>query len=214
MYRTRIKICGITNVEDALLAAQLGADAIGLNFYHKSTRCVTIDQAKTIIQALPPFVTTVALFVNADRAYIVEVLHQISFDLLQFHGHETPEECASYHKPYIKALHMKSELNITQMQDDYRTTQGFLCDAYHAQKPGGTGTTFDWQLIPKNFTKPIILAGGLNPANIIEAVQQVKPYAVDVTSGVEQSPGIKDPSKLKEFITKVQDYDNHQQNKI
>jgi phosphoribosylanthranilate isomerase len=164
------------------------------------------------VQALPPFVTAVALFVNADRAHIIEVLHQISFDALQFHGHETAQECASYHKPYIKALHVRPELDIPKMINEYKTAQGILCDAYHLDKPGGTGATFDWQLIPKNSPKPIILAGGLNPANIVDAIQQVNPYAVDVTSGVEQSPGIKDPQLLKEFIIKVREYDNTQQN--
>jgi len=204
---TRIKICGITNIDDALQATELGADAIGLVFYAQSPRCVTPLQAQKIIAALPPFITTVGLFVDASAETIAQVLAQVPLDLLQFHGNESPAKCRNNPRPYIKAIRMQPQLDIPTAIASYPDARAILLDAYHPQQAGGTGTVFDWRLVPKNCSKPLILAGGLNPANVAQAIRVVKPYAVDVSSGVEASPGIKDREKLKAFIQEVRDAD-------
>lgn len=199
----RVKICGITRVEDGLAAAYAGADAIGLVFAPASPRRVTLAQAVGIARALPPFVSTVALFVNAERTEVESVLEGLRPDLLQFHGDETPEYCASFGVPYIKAVRVRPGLDLLQFETAHGTARGLLLDAYHPQRHGGTGERFDWNLIPAGLSKPVILAGGLTPANVAQAVRQVRPWAVDVSSGVEASPGIKDAAAIGRFIQEV-----------
>ncbi|MGH8389866.1 MAG: phosphoribosylanthranilate isomerase [Pseudomonas sp.] len=203
MSAVRSKICGITRIEDALAAVDAGADAIGFVFYAKSPRAVTPQQARSIIQALPPFVTTVGLFVNAGRAELSEILDAVPLDLLQFHGDESAGECEGWHRPYIKALRVKAGDDIAAACDAYPSASGILLDAYVEGIPGGTGEAFDWSLIPQDLSKPIVLAGGLTPQNVAGAVAQVRPYAVDVSGGVEASKGIKDPEKIRAFIKAV-----------
>ncbi|KPB93361.1 phosphoribosylanthranilate isomerase [Pseudomonas syringae group genomosp. 3] len=203
MSAVRSKICGITRIEDALAAADAGADAIGLVFYPKSPRAVTVLQARAIIAALPPFITTVGLFVNASRCELNETLDAVALDMLQFHGDETPEECDGYHRPYIKALRVKAGDDIAQACRTYRNARGVLLDTYVEGVPGGTGETFDWALIPDSLDKPVILAGGLTSANVVQAIAQVRPYAVDVSGGVEKSKGIKDREKILAFMSAV-----------
>ncbi|MGH8436940.1 MAG: phosphoribosylanthranilate isomerase [Pseudomonas sp.] len=203
MSAVRSKICGITRVEDALVAAEAGADAIGLVFYAKSPRAVGVQQARAIIAALPPFVTTVGLFVNASRCELNEILDAVPLDLLQFHGDESPAECAGYHRPYIKALRVKPGDDIAAQAARYSQAAGILLDTYVAGVPGGTGEAFDWSLVPHDLSKPIILAGGLCAENVRSAIQRVRPYAVDVSGGVEASKGIKDAEKIRAFIREV-----------
>ena len=200
--RTRIKICGITRVEDGAEAVRLGVDAIGLVFYAPSPRVVTTTQARDIITSLPPFVTTVGLFVNASEQEVEAVLEKTQLNLLQFHGDESPQECRRYGLPYLKALRMQDGIDISTVAELYSDAAGILLDSFQPGVPGGTGQTFDWSLIP-SISKPIVLAGGLNPGNVGSAIQQVKPYAVDVSGGVEQDKGIKDHQKMAEFINEV-----------
>lgn len=202
--RIRTKICGITRVEDALAAAQAGVDAIGLVFYHKSPRAVSVAQAEKIIAALPPFVSTVGLFVNAPRAEIETLLSQLSLDVLQFHGDETVADCEGFSRPYYRALRMQPGVDIAALAAQYSTAQGVLLDAWVPGIHGGTGERFDWSAIPDNLAKPLILAGGLNADNISQAMQQVQPWAVDVSGGVESSPGLKDADKMRKFLYAVQ----------
>ncbi len=201
--RTRIKICGVTRPEDARNAAQAGADAIGLVFYAASPRAVSVPQARRIIAALPPFVTTVGLFVDASPDEIEAVLRAIPLGLVQFHGDELPEQCDRYGVPYIKAVRMKEHVILSNVAAAYETASGLLLDTYRAGVPGGTGKTFDWSRVPRNLGKPVIVAGGLTPENITEAVGQTKPYAVDVSGGVESAKGIKDATKMRAFIRGV-----------
>ncbi|MDB6144404.1 MAG: trpF [Pseudomonas sp.] len=204
MSAVRSKICGITRIEDALAAVDAGADAIGFVFYAKSPRAVTVVQAREIIAALPPFVTTVGLFVNCSRCELTEILEVVPLDLLQFHGDETAEDCDGYHRPYIKALRVQAGDDIAARSRAYPKASGILLDTYVAGVPGGTGEAFDWSLIPKSLSKPIILAGGLTPANVAQAIAQVRPYAVDVSGGVEAGKGIKDHDKIRAFMDAVQ----------
>ncbi|OGI52964.1 MAG: N-(5'-phosphoribosyl)anthranilate isomerase [Candidatus Muproteobacteria bacterium RIFCSPHIGHO2_02_FULL_65_16] len=201
--RTRVKICGITRVEDALAAAQAGADAVGLVFDPKSPRCVGLDQAAAIARALPPFVTVVGLFVNGAPERIREALSRVNLDLLQFHGTETHEQCRIYNRPFIKAVHMQPGTDLHASARVYAEAAGLVLDAYHPGAAGGTGESFDWALVPRGLAKPIILAGGLNPGNVRAAIQAVRPYAVDVASGVEAGKGIKDAQKISAFIEAV-----------
>jgi phosphoribosylanthranilate isomerase len=203
MSAVRSKICGITRIEDALAAVEAGADAIGFVFYPKSPRAVTAQQAKAIIAALPPFISTVGLFVNASACELNETLDAVPLDLLQFHGDETPEQCEGYHRPFIKALRVKAGDDIAAACKQYSKASGILLDTYVEGVPGGTGETFDWALIPKELSKPIILAGGLTSANVSQAIAQVRPYAVDVSGGVEKSKGIKDHDKIRAFMSAV-----------
>lgn len=206
---TRIKICGITRVEDALAAAQGGADAIGMVFYERSPRHVGITQAAQLAAALPPFVTSVGLFVDAEAAFVREVLAGVALDLLQFHGDESPEYCAQFGKPYIKAIRVKPGVDLIQCASDFRTARGLLLDAHVEGIPGGTGAVFDWTLIPRQLPLPVILSGGLDAHNVAAAINQVHPYAVDVSSGVEASKGtntlkgIKDAARIAAFIDEV-----------
>lgn len=200
MTAVRVKICGITRVEDALAAAAAGADAIGLVFYAGSPRAVGVEQARAIIAALPPFVTTVGLFVDAGRDELAHILASVPLDLLQFHGDESAEQCEGFGRPYIKALRVRAGDDIVARVADYPSAQGILLDAYVEGVPGGTGEAFDWSLIPQRLSKPLILAGGLRPDNVAAAVAQARPYAVDVSGGVEASKGIKDAQKVGAFI--------------
>lgn len=207
--RTRVKICGITRPEDGLAAARAGADAIGLVFYAPSPRYVTIEQAQQVVAALPPFVSVVGLFVDATAEQLKETLSAVSIDLLQFHGKESPEACRGWGRPYIKALRMKDDMNIQQAAEDYADAAGLLLDSYQPGVPGGTGQTFDWSRIPSQVDKPIILAGGLTPDNVAAAIQEVRPYAVDVSGGVEASRGIKDAAKIEQLMRGVVSVEQH-----
>lgn len=203
MSAVRSKICGITRIEDALAAVEAGADAIGFVFYAKSPRAVSVQQARAIIAALPPFISTVGLFVNASRCELNETLDAVPLDMLQFHGDETPEQCDGYHRPFIKALRVQAGDDIAASCRLYSRASGILLDTFVAGVPGGTGETFDWALIPSDLEKPIILAGGLTSANVAQAITQVRPYAVDVSGGVEKSRGIKDHDKIRAFMSAV-----------
>lgn len=203
--RVRSKICGITRVEDALAAVEAGADAIGLVFYAKSPRAVSVEQAAEIVQALPPFVTSVGLFVNMPREQLLAVLQQVPLDLLQFHGDESPAECEGYGRPYIKALRVRPGEDLAAAMAPYAGARGILLDTFVEGVPGGTGAAFDWSLVPQGVAKPIILAGGLEAHNVAAAIRQVRPYAVDVSGGVEASKGIKDAGKIRAFVKSVRD---------
>jgi phosphoribosylanthranilate isomerase len=204
---TRIKICGITRAGDALVAAECGADAIGLVFYQRSPRHVSIAQARQLAGALPPFVSVVGLFVDAEAAFVREALAHVPLDLLQFHGDESPEYCAQFNHPYLKAIRVKTGVDLLQCASDFRSAKGLLLDAHVEGIPGGTGTTFDRALIPKQLPLPVILSGGLDAENVAAAIKQVRPYAVDVSSGVEAGKGIKDAAKIAAFINEVKHID-------
>jgi phosphoribosylanthranilate isomerase len=204
---TRIKICGITRSEDALVCAQAGVDAIGLVFYPPSPRHVVAAQAAMIARAMPPFVTTVGLFVNPAAEQVEAVLNEVHLDVLQFHGDEPPEFCAGFGVPYLKAIRVKAGVDLVQCAIRYQEAQGLLLDAYVEGTPGGTGQSFDWELIPTGLPLPVILSGGLEPANIVDAIRRVRPWAVDVSSGVEASKGIKDAAKIAAFIEGVRSAD-------
>ena len=201
--RTRVKICGITREQDALAAAESGADALGFVFYEPSPRHITVRRAAEIAQALPPFVSTVALFVNADPDTIAEVVDVVGVDLLQFHGQECPEYCAQHRRPWIRAVRVKPDTDLLAARSEFSHGRGLLLDAYRPGVPGGTGETFDWDRIPPQLAPGIVLAGGLNPDNVGDAVRRVRPYAVDVSGGVEAEKGIKDPVRIKSFIEEV-----------
>jgi phosphoribosylanthranilate isomerase len=203
MTRTRVKICGITRAEDGRIAAKYGADAIGLVFYEKSPRAVNIEQAQTIIQSLPAFVTVVGLFVNAEPDVINNILAKVPIDLLQFHGEESPEYCSGFNKPYMKALRMRPNIELKTLIEKYQTAKGILLDSYVQGVKGGTGTVFDWQQIPSNLSKPIIVAGGLTATNVNAAIKVLNPYAVDVSGGVESAKGIKNSGKIAEFMREI-----------
>ena len=199
----RSKICGITRIEDALVAAEAGADAIGLVFYDKSPRAVDVRQARAILAALPPFVTSVGLFVNASRCFIGEVLDAVPLDVLQFHGDETPEQCEGHGRPWFKALRVRPGDDLHAEARRFAGARAILLDAYVPGVPGGTGERFDWSLIPTDLPMPLILAGGLTPDNVTEAIASVRPYGVDVSGGVEAAKGIKDAAKVAAFIRSV-----------
>ena len=199
----RIKICGVTSVEDALNAANAGVDALGYNFYPKSSRFISPEKAAEMCAALPPFVTSVGLFMNADREQVEQTLSIVSLDLLQFHGDESPEFCRSFGRPYIKAFGIGGMKEFTEYADQYPDALAILIDSHAIGKAGGTGETFDWKLLPKNYSKPIILAGGLNPENIAEACNETSVYALDLSSGVESSPGIKSKAKIDALMREV-----------
>ncbi len=203
--RTRVKICGITRVEDALAAVNAGADAIGLVFYSPSPRCVSVAQAQKIVAAIPPFVSVVGLFVNAPTAEIQFILSQVRLDIIQYHGDETPDMCKQINLPYYKAIRVKAESNLLQYALEFESAKALLLDTYTEAAFGGTGQVFDWNLIPKNMTKPVILAGGLTAENVAHAIKQVQPYAVDVSGGVEVVKGIKDVAKIAAFMHGVKE---------
>jgi phosphoribosylanthranilate isomerase len=201
--RTRVKICGIVRIEDAMAAAQAGADAIGFVFDPKSPRHIHPDQALKIARALPPFITIVGLFVNAAPDTIEGVLSHVPLDLIQFHGDEKPEQCRRYHRSYIKAIHMQSNIELREKARLYGDATGLLLDTYVADVAGGSGQAFDWNRVPRDLGRPLILAGGLTPENVGAAIRQVHPYAVDVSSGVESSRGVKDAAKISAFVEAV-----------
>ncbi len=200
---TRIKICGITREQDVHAVANSSADALGLVFYAKSPRHVDLQQAAQLARAVPPFVTVVGLFVNPTVDYVREVLAQVALDVLQCHGEETPEFCAQFGKPYLKAIRVKPGVNLVECASRYASAQGLLLDAFVEGTQGGTGESFDWALIPPDLQLPVILSGGLHAGNVAAAIAQVQPYAVDVSSGVEAAKGIKDAAKVAAFINEV-----------
>lgn len=203
--RTRVKICGITSVKDAISAVNAGADAIGLVFYATSPRFITIEQAQQIVAAVPPFVAVVALFVNALPTKIKTVLAQVRIDIVQFHGDETPSDCEQIKLPYYKAIRVKADTNLLQYEVEFSSAKALLLDTYSDAAFGGTGQVFDWGLIPRSLTKPVILAGGLTAENVALGIKQVRPYAVDVSGGVEQSKGVKDVAKIAAFMHAVEE---------
>lgn len=204
---TAVKICGITRTEDGLAAAHAGAHAIGLVFHPASPRCVAPGVAAAIVRALPPFITTVALFVDADPEAVRAVLREVPVHLLQFHGAEPPEYCNAFERPWLKAVRVKPGVDLLQYAGRYAAAKGLLLDAFSDAAHGGTGQSFDWTLIPDRLPLPIVLAGGLTPGNVGEAVRRVRPWAVDVSSGVEREKGIKDAAKIAAFIRGARDAD-------
>jgi phosphoribosylanthranilate isomerase len=200
---TRIKICGITRRDDALQAAAAGAHAIGLMFYRKSPRYLAVDQAVLIRRALPPFIAAVAVFMDAEADEVRAVAQQLRPDLLQFHGREPADFCAAFGLPYLKTIPM-SGLEPAAYAAQYPSAAGFLLDSHGPGEAGGSGRAFDWSRVPAGLSAPLILAGGLTPDNVAEAVRRVRPYAVDVSSGVESSPGIKDAGLMQAFVKGVQ----------
>lgn len=209
MPRTRVKYCGITRPEDGLTAARLGVDAIGLNFYPQSPRVVDLTTARAIARVLPPFVTVVGLFVEPEPLEIERVLDTLSLDLLQFHGDEEPEECERYGHPYIKALAMRDGIDLHAQTRRYASARGLLVDTHDAELYGGTGVAFDWGRVPASgIDMPLILAGGLTPDNVAEAITRVRPFGVDVSGGIEAAKGIKDTDKMAAFMEGVKSVDN------
>lgn len=204
---TAVKICGITRTEDGIAAARCGAHAIGLVFHAGSPRNVTPEQARAIVQVLPPFVTPVGLFVDAAMERVRETLARVPLQLLQFHGDESAEYCAAFRLPYVKAVRVDEQVDLVKCAQTYREAKGLLLDAYVPGVHGGTGTAFDWRLIPANLPLPVILSGGLTPDNVVAAVRAVRPWAVDVSSGVEAGKGVKDHAKIAAFIAGVRNAD-------
>ena len=205
IFRTRVKICGITRPEDGAMAASLGADAIGLVFHRPSPRCVDADTARRIVAALPPLVATVGLFMDAEPAAVRAILSRIPLSLLQFHGDEDPDYCAAFGLPYLKAVPMGAGADPQEYERRFATAAGLLLDSHGGNKMGGTGQGFDWSRIPADRRRPLILAGGLHPGNVAAAIRQVRPYAVDVSSGVETAKGIKDAELMRAFLRGVYD---------
>lgn len=203
MARTRIKICGITRPDDARVAVESGADAIGLVFYPDSPRAITIAQAKAVAAAVPPFVTVVGLFVDAAADTVNEILQAVPLGLLQFHGGESADWCGQFCRPWIKALRVRCANDISAGLAGYPGAAGVLLDAWQEGVPGGTGKTFDWRLAESQRTRPVVLAGGLNAGNVGRAMAMVRPFAVDVSGGVESAPGEKDPALIREFVAAV-----------
>ena len=204
--RTRIKICGITRPGDAVAAAQAGADAVGLVFYPPSPRFLNVERAREIRDALPPFVQAVALFVNPDAAQVAQAIGRVHPALLQFHGEETPDFCAQFGLPYVKACRVAQGVDLVKYLRPFSTASGWLLDA-HVEEYGGVGASFDWSLVPARLERPLVLSGGLTRGNVGEAVRRVRPWAVDVSSGVESSKGIKDAAKIAAFIAEVRNAD-------
>lgn len=204
---TRTKICGITREQDVQAVVHSGADALGLVFHEMSPRHVSLQRAAQLAGSVPPFVTVVGLFVNPSVGYVNEVLAKVALDVLQFHGEETPDFCRQFSKPYLKAIRVKAGVDLIQCAVRYASAQGLLLDAYVEGTQGGTGESFDWSLIPHDLPLPVILSGGLHAGNVAAAIRQVRPYAVDVSSGVEASKGIKDAAKIAAFINEVKNVD-------
>jgi phosphoribosylanthranilate isomerase len=206
--RTRVKICGITRVEDAAVAAAHGADAIGLIFYRPSPRYVAPERAREIVAATPAFVTTVAVFVNPSREEVEAVIRESGVSLLQFHGDEPPEFCSGFSRPYIKAVRLRPGLDLLKYLSPHTDARAWMLDSFHEDLWGGTGGAFDWSLVPRDAAKPLVLSGGLTSDNVGNAVRRVRPYAVDVSTGVEVSKGIKDAAKIAAFIGAVRREDS------
>jgi phosphoribosylanthranilate isomerase len=205
--RTRIKICGITRVEDARAAAAHGADALGLIFYRPSPRFVTLSQARAVVADAPAFMATVAVFVNPSREEVEEVVRESGVTMLQFHGDEPPEFCAGFDRPYIKAARIRPGMDLLKYLSPHVSARAWMLDAYHDDLWGGTGGAFDWSLVPARATKPIILSGGLTAGNVAAAIQRVRPYAVDVSTGVEAAKGVKDAARIAAFVAGVRNAD-------
>jgi len=206
MLRTRVKICGLTSVEEAVLAASLGADAVGLVFYPPSKRALSVAEAIAIRQALPAFVSAVGLFVNPTEAQVETVLKTLHLDCLQFHGDETPQFCASFGLPYMKAIRVREGLDLEKEILRFTTSSAILLDSFDKHSAGGTGTRFDWEIAAeavRSTEQHIVLAGGLDAQNVAAAIRQVCPYAVDVSSGVESAPGRKSPERMQAFFNEV-----------
>ena len=197
---TKVKICGFTEPNNARDAALAGVDAIGLVFYDKSPRNVDIHSAQKIIEALPPFINRVGLFVNANPSFVDEILCEVPLDTLQFHGDESVLDCAQYQMPFIKSLRVKPDTNVKEIAENFSSASALLLDSFSPSSYGGTGESFDWSLACVKISLPIILAGGLTVDNVADAIKQVNPYAVDASSGVESAPGVKDIDKIEAFI--------------
>jgi phosphoribosylanthranilate isomerase len=202
-----VKICGLTRLEDALAAARLGAHALGFVFYSRSPRNVTPAQAAEIVRRLPPFVTSVGLFVNAGDQEVARVLNEVPLDLLQFHGEESPEYCGQFRKPFVKALRVRPGVDLLQYAHQFEGARGLLLDAFVEGTHGGTGSGFDLNLIPPGLPLPVVLSGGLSSGNVAAAIRRVRPWAVDVSSGVESAPGVKDAQKMADFFQGVRNAD-------
>lgn len=205
--RTRVKICGLTREADARAAAELGADAIGLVFHDPSPRVVGLEQGRSLQACLPPFVTSVGLFVDAEPERVRATLDRVPLDLLQFHGEEPPDYCAAFGRPWIKAIRVRPGTDLRVLRARYGAAAGLLLDAYDPVRAGGTGQSFDWDLVPLDLAPHIVLAGGLDPHNVAEAIRRVRPYGVDVSGGVEAAKGIKDRQKMAAFMKGVFDGD-------
>lgn len=213
MSVTRIKLCGFTREEDIRVAVEAGADAIGLVFYEPSKRNVSIEQARELSSLVPAFVSLVGLFVDADPKFVQSVLNEVPLSLLQFHGRESAEYCESFARPYIRAIRFKNEASTNSTEQNlelleseikgHKQARGFLIDSYHPEQAGGTGEAFNWADLSGKAENQLILAGGLSVENVSEAIRQVRPYAVDVSSGIETEPGIKSAEKIKAFIQAV-----------
>jgi len=211
MYRTRIKFCGITREQDMQQAVLLGVDAVGLVFASNSPRAVDVQRACTLIDHCGPFVARIGLFMDQNASTINHILNHVSLDMLQFHGTESEQFCASFGMPYLKSVAMggnpnaltnKSLSELLNVNTDYMTASALLLDSNELGQPGGSGKTFDWKKVP-DINRPIIIAGGLDAANVGEAITQFKPYAVDVSSGIESAKGEKDVDKMKDFVESV-----------
>lgn len=207
MHHIRVKICGITRTEDMLAAVQAGADAIGFVFYEPSPRAVTVEQAAAIARQVPPFVSRVGLFVDAEPSQVRAVMEQVPLELLQFHGEETPDYCTQFGKPFLKAVRMREDTDLVQLAEHFAAAQGLLLDAYRPGVPGGTGEVFNWALAPEKLSLPWVLAGGLDADNVRQAIRQTHPWAVDVSGGVEaldatgkKLPGVKSAEAMHAFI--------------
>jgi phosphoribosylanthranilate isomerase len=209
MHRTRIKICGITRAIDLDVALTAGADAVGFVFYPPSPRCLTLETAAKLARRVPPFVIRVGLFVNAEPAVVRETLAAVPLELLQFHGDEDAAYCAQFNRPYIKAARVRSGIDLLEFARAYPTAQGLLLDAW-VEAYGGVGQSFDWSLIPDGLQLPMVLSGGLHAGNVVEAVIKTRPWAVDVSSGVEVAKGIKDADMIATFIAAVRTADARQ----
>ena len=207
---TRVKICGITRPEDGLAAAVAGAHAIGLVFHPASPRCVSVAQAQAIVAALPPLVSVVGLFVDAPAERIDEVLRQVPLDLIQFHGAEPAHQCRRHGRRYLKVLHVRDGVDLPALAAEYGDAAGLLLDAFVPGVPGGSGRTFDWSAVPVGLPRPLLLAGGLDAGNVAVAIRRLRPWAVDVSSGVESAPGIKDAARLGAFMQAVRQVDDEQ----
>ena len=197
---TKVKICGFTDPDNARDASIAGVDAVGLVFYDKSPRNVDVQKAQEIIDALPPFVNRVGLFVNANPSFVDEILCEVPLDTLQFHGDESLHDCTQYQMPFIKSLRVRPDTNVVQVAEQFSSASAILLDSFNPSSFGGTGEAFDWSLACVDISLPIILAGGLNSDNVSSAIRQVRPYAVDASSGVESAPGVKDIDKIEAFI--------------
>ncbi len=208
--RVRIKVCGITRARDARLACDLGADAIGMIFWPHTARGVNLSQALEIVKEVPPFLTTVGVFVDPEPGEVEAVLRELPLDLVQFHGSESAQICESVGRPYIKAIPMHGDVDLAHQASRYPTARGLLLETPSAKLKGGTGQVFDWNLAASKISTPVILAGGLTPSNVAQAIQTVQPTCVDANSGVESEPGIKDADKVAAFIREVQRVQTHE----